>query len=189
MEDKEREELRLRKEWMLRGRIIKSTALIEMIVARIMLVSNFPNPDLSYMVELKGVTITKKLGIASKLLRELHPLLFPKFNKIKRRFNKLKDFRNQLSHCVFVWHDPELMSFKMWDTFEGEDGLHYFKLVEVSIEECIKKIFQFDKVSNDFLDFVIELEESLGQPFQDFLQRPIPPKPQPMHRSKAVKKR
>jgi hypothetical protein len=161
------EEIVRRKELSFRGAINFNSSLVELIVTRIIMVSNIANVK-EEIIKLRRVMISEKIEMAQCLLKIFHPDIYKENKSIFNRFTKLKNFRNQIAHCVITWEYPEDMKFTVWDLSEDKKGKSFYRPIEMSVDECKNKLSLFSNTSRDFYQLIETLENKLGLPFIDF---------------------
>lgn len=138
----------IEKEVMLRGTVMKISTLLEMALAKIIIISN-PYNAKEEISKFKDMMFGGKIKRAKKLLSKHHPALFTEFKSVFKSLDKVKDFRNKMAHCSIYWHEPSFMSFELWDESKKEDNSIVLEATIYTMQECVLKI---DELRKTFLE-------------------------------------
>jgi hypothetical protein len=155
------------KEEIIRGQVMLVSAKIELILCRIIILSNVSNPK-DEIIKFKKMMMGQKIEKAKKCLSETHANLFAEHQEAFSDLDKVKEFRNIIAHCPFRWHDPSLLSLEIWDVNIHSDGQHVIEPTVYTMEYCVLKILELQNALIKLLKLDIEIENILKTTHPEF---------------------
>ena len=106
------EGIQLEKEILLRGSVLQVSARIEMVLLRVVLVSNADDMETA-INGFKAKTMHQKIVAAKDALQLKYNSLYLKNEQAFIDLNEMRHFRNRFAHCIIEWDGQSVIRFKI----------------------------------------------------------------------------